>query len=390
MPRRRTFLFAPLLLLGTLGAQSPPFATGPLAEVRAAAKAKGRALLIDFSHDAIAPCKRLRDTTWADAAVWQFVQPIADVVRIDPEQDTVAAAEFQVAAYPTIVVLGKDGAELGRILGFVDAKTLQTRLAELVQPLPTAWREREALAQKLQRAGDLDGALQHYLWLWDHGLQHNESAAGVRLSFFLGKLVGFAKQHPPAMAALQQRLDALITKVGGGNTDFKLVSDLTALAEALDAEDRLVACYEQVPAEKWRRERVAHRVMTEAIVGPLVTQRRFADVAKIVPDPVARLDEQLQHMKMLPEQLRREILDRAIGEQRPILVASFATRDDGRSKILVDRLLELDAAPKTWLLVLEAAKAGEHDVACHDYAVRALQELPEDQHERVRMFLKRK
>jgi hypothetical protein len=298
--------------------------------------------------------------------------------------------EVQVVAYPTLVVLGADGAEVGRILGFVDATTLQGRLAEIVQPLPTAWREREALAERLQLEGDLDGALQHYLWLWDHGLKHNESATGVRLSFFLGKVVTFAKKHPPAMAALQQRLDALMTSVAGGDTAFASVSDLTALAKALGAEDRLVGCYDQVPAEKWRRAKVAHRVMVDAIVHQLVANRRFADIAKLVPDPVARVDEQLRITRMMPERHRQEFIDRAVSDQRPILIASFATRDDGRSKILVDHLLELDATPKTWLMVLEAAKAGEHDVACHDYAVRAMQELPEDQHERVRMFLKRK
>lgn len=393
MAAMRCASLVPLLLAVPvpLAAQTstPAFATGTLSEIRQRAKTEGRPLVIDFSLDAVEPCRRLLQTTWRDEELWRWLAKNATAARIDPEQDA-SAKEFALVAYPTIVMLGTDGAEVGRIVGYVDARALREQLAKLVHVHPTNHRERTALADKLAKEGDLDGALDHYLWLWDHGEEHNQGFGGVRVSFFIGKLAAFAKKHPPAKQALEQRRDALERRIVAGEVDYPIVRDLVALAKALETPEMLVVVLEKVPAASWQREGVAHRVLTQAAVEPLVKQRKYADALRFAGDPLAQLAKEIENLNMLPGgRAREELAKHLVTRQASLLEACFGVRDE-RTATFVTRLLELDNSTKTWLMVLNAAKRAGNDVACHDHAVRALQELPESEHEAVRLFLQKK
>lgn len=373
-------------------ADVPHFRPEPLDVLRAAATEATRAVVIDFSNDACEPCRRLLQTTWQDEALWQWLDQHVHVVRIDPEQDRRAAEEFALLAYPTIVVLGKDGREAGRIVGYVDAATLRQRLDELVVPFPTEWRERKALADRLRRGGEHAAALEHYLWLWDHGEEHNRGFGGVRVSFFLGELMRFAEKYEPMRAALEQRRDAIERDVLAGTIDYRPVADMVRLNEVLEARDRSLAVFEQVPAAKWDGEAVARRVLVRSVAEFLLGERRYADAVRVLGDPVAALDEELRTFLGVPlppdtkQQMQRTMLFR----QGTVLEAYFGVRDDAQATKLVDRLLELDGRVDTWLMVLRAARRAGHDVACHDFAVRALQELPEQDRAQVREFLQKK
>jgi len=382
-----------LCTLSSLAAQTAPaFATGTLAEVRERAKAAGKALVIDFSHDAIEPCRRLLQTTWTDAALWKWLPEHALVVRVDPEREAAVAHPFALIAYPTFVVLGKDGTELGRHVGYLDATAMRAQLADLVQAYPTDYRERTKLADALRKKGQHAEALEHYLWIWDHGVEHNTGFGGVRGSFFLRNLASFAKTYEPAKAALEQRRDALEQRILIDQPRFELVQDLVHLDKALERTDRLLTLLEKVPPEKWQGERIAHDVLTEAVLDPLVEQRRYDEVRRLRPDPLKALDDGLRmpFPGGLPESVRKQMTARTIKQYAGYLEAFFSGRDDKTTGPLVERLLELDGSVTTWLVVLKAAERAGNDVACHDHAVRALQELPEKDHDRVRAFLKRK
>ncbi len=368
------------------------FATGTLGELRERAKANGTALVVDFSSDTIEPCRRLLATTWQDAALWKWLGKNATAARIDPEKEAAAVEPLALTAYPTLVVFGKDGAELDRIVGYVDAKTLHERLVKCIHAFSTDYREREKIAEQLRKQGDLDGALEHYLWLWDHGEEHNKGFHGVRGTFFLNKLAAFAKTHPPAMLALEQRRDALFQRIVGGEVDYPQVNDLVVLAKALATPDLLVTVLDKVPGGTWAKEPVAHRVLVQAALAPLLKARRYQDAVRAIGDPERFLEDQLgifKNMPQMPERLREQMLERTLGEQAAVIEALFGARDE-RVGTLVGRVLELNGGVKTWLMVLKAAKRAGNDVACHDHAVRALQELPESEHDKVREFLQRK
>lgn len=391
---RTLSLLSVLVVAVFASAQSepPPFAAGTLTELRARAKADGMALVVDFSTDAIEPSRRLLATTWRDQALWQWLGKHALAARIDPEADPAAVGPLALSAYPTILVFNKDGAEIDRIVGYVEAAALRERLAKIVHVFPTDYRERQKLADRLRKQGDLDGALEHYLWLWDHGEEHNQGFSGVRVSFFLSKFAEFAQTHPPAQQALEQRCTAAYERVLGGELDYAIVSDLTKLATTVGKPELLVQVLDRVPAEKWRRESVARRVLLQAALPALVAAKRHQEAVTFVGDPVSFFEESSglgKDMPPLPEPLRRGMVDRAVGAQAVVLEAFFGARDE-RVATLVDRILQDRGTAKTWLMILTAAKKAGHDVACHDYAVRALQELPEEDHKAVRDFLQRK
>jgi hypothetical protein len=390
-----TAIAASLAIAAAVAAQDaevePRFATGSLAELRARAKAAQKPLVVEFGNDAIEPCRRTLRTTWRDAALWRWLDANALAARVDPEQDA-TAKEFALVAYPTFVVLGKDGTEAARIVGCTSAAALLGEVAAKSQGAPTDHRGRTKLAEQSQKAGDLDGALAHFLWLWDDGEKHNPGFGGVRQTSFVNKLAALVKQHPPARRAIDERCaaleQALRTKV-----DYQPVTDLIALAKALDTPLRPLAVLDELPATAWSGEQHARRVLVRSLVAPLVDAKRHADVVRIVGDPQAFLAHEFDVLTgpgapPLPERMRKEMHAHTMKRQRPLLEAYFGARDAG-ARALADKLLERDAAVDTWLLILNAAKAGGDDVACHDFAVRALQELPDGEHDRVRTFLKR-
>jgi thioredoxin 1 len=378
----------------TLVAQAdvPRFATSSLTEIREQASTAPIAIVIDFSHDGCEPCRRLLQTTWNDVALWQWLEGKAVVVRIDPEKDQAAAKEFALIAYPTIIVLDKDGKEASRSIGYRDAQTLRQELEDSIQPLPTNWKERKAIGDALQRKGDHAGALRHYLWLWDHGDESSRGFGGVRVTSFLRDFMSLAKKYEPAREALEQRRDAYEAKILNGDIDFRPVSDMVHLNRALGTRERNIAVLDKVPAKNWEKQEIARRVLVRDAIEVLNKQKRYADAARYLGDPVAALNRELEPMGMvpLPEALQERMTQMALRKQGAPLEAFFAIKDNDATSRLTERLFEIQPGVTTWIMVLEAAKRAGNDVACHDYAVRALQELPEADHEKVRRFLKRK
>ncbi|MCA8948360.1 MAG: thioredoxin fold domain-containing protein [Planctomycetes bacterium] len=396
MERRSALAVLPLSLAlaaaSSAQAGAPDFAAGTLTEIRERATAAGLGVVIDFSTDACAPCRRLMAETWSDAELWQWLDANALAVRIDPEQDEAAAAAFDLIAYPTIVAIDKHGEEVQRLVGFRDGKTMREELARVLIAAPTGYKERLQLAERLRKDGDEAAALEHYLWLWDHGEEHNRGFGGVRVSFFLSQFAQFGKRYPPALQALEQRRDTLSQRVLGGDTSYDTVSDMVHLDRALGTTDRLSKVYEQVPPEKWAKERIARRVILRAVTEALVEARRYEQAASHLDDALADFEGELASpaMTILPDNLKRQMLARTIGQMRAPLEAWFGVKDDERTGSLVERLLGLKSDDETWMMILRAAKRAGHDVALHDYAVRALDELPEEDHARIRGLLKRR
>ena len=390
MPHGPHALASFLLLASAIAAQDPVFAPGPLEKARASAKERQRALVIDFSHDAVTPCRRLRDETWQAPELWRAIGPVADVIRIDPEVDTAAATEFGVVAYPTIVVLDKNGAECGRVLGFASAYELRHRVLESIDPPPLQWEERAKYAAALAKKKDLDGASRHYLWLWDEGQRHNPDLQ-FRRDELLDRIAKFGKRHPPTLEAMQQRRLALLAKVQGADPDHMVLQSLVSMTTRLCDFETQLALHTAVPRATWDANAWVFSQLAEAVLPELVMQARCPEAAKFVGDPLAKLQEEERMFGGvgIPAAVRDQmVMTRVRGQKLPLTVL-FAVGDE-RAQALADRMLEIDGSSRTWLLILGAAKDAGAEVACHDWAVKALQSLPEKDHNRVRAFLKRR
>jgi thiol:disulfide interchange protein DsbD len=98
----------------------------PLTDAAVArAEADGRAVLIDFQAAWCLPCREMERTTFRDPAVVRtaqaFVALKADVTAQDAAAEALMA-RWKVPGVPTYIVLGPDGRERKRFVGYVAAE----------------------------------------------------------------------------------------------------------------------------------------------------------------------------------------------------------------------------------------------------------------------------
>jgi thiol:disulfide interchange protein DsbD len=120
---------------GLVSAESgPPIAWQPYSEPAVgAAAAAGRPVLIDFQAEWCLPCRKMEQTTFRDPEVVRasrdFAALIADVTEQDAASEEVMR-RYSVPGVPTYVLLGRDGRERARFVGYVGADVLLRGMRE--------------------------------------------------------------------------------------------------------------------------------------------------------------------------------------------------------------------------------------------------------------------
>jgi thiol-disulfide isomerase/thioredoxin len=269
------------------------------AACEAAAK-EGKLVFIDFYTTWCEPCKRLDAVTWTDAAVGKLVGERSIPLKIDAEKEgRELAKRYKIGAFPTLLLLKSDGAEVDRIVGFreppafaqefkkmlVMAQTGKTGLdearalvAQQYRPVaPASDGEPEEaqphfdLAKKLIVAGKSEEALKELLWCWDEGKKDPEFAR-MRTSMVPRELGRLARDYPPAREAILARRDqsrerALANK--GGTT---VIQELIGLNKELRMEEDTLVVFDQLPQDDRRRVTIA--IYTFEL---LVEKKRYND-----------------------------------------------------------------------------------------------------------------
>lgn len=90
-----------------------------LASAMSRAGQENKLVMVDFYTDWCGWCKKLEQTTFADAGVQSQLAKLV-AVRLNAEKGgEKEAAQFGVQGYPTIVFLNASGKEVGRIPGYL-------------------------------------------------------------------------------------------------------------------------------------------------------------------------------------------------------------------------------------------------------------------------------
>jgi thiol:disulfide interchange protein DsbD len=117
------------------GESASPVAWVPYSEEAVtAAAASGRPVLLDFEAEWCLPCREMDRTTFRDPAVvraLEAVTPLKVDVTGGDDRSTAVMERFRVVGVPTYVLLGGDGAERRRFVGFVPADAMAAALDEL-------------------------------------------------------------------------------------------------------------------------------------------------------------------------------------------------------------------------------------------------------------------
>jgi thiol:disulfide interchange protein len=102
-----------------------------LDEALSQAQRERKMMVLDFSAEWCAPCKRMEKTTFADAMVKELLARCV-VVKIDTDQEQELARRFGVVGLPDIRFISPEGRVIHRLRGFQNAESFTAELIRLV------------------------------------------------------------------------------------------------------------------------------------------------------------------------------------------------------------------------------------------------------------------
>lgn len=297
------------------GSDRSVFDERPYAEARDAAKKDEKWFIVKATAVWCGPCKQMDRTTWRDEQVVKWVHNNAVAVSVDVDKLPEIAKQLRIRAMPTIIAFDKEGREFDRVVGLQRPEEFRgwlNGIAEGRKSLDAAAEEagglepgekkvnvqaRLNLARKLAEAGKADEAAKEYVWLWKNMLKHERSMYGVRLSFMVRDMTDLATEHEVARAMFAKLRDETGERLEGLRVSQDDAVDWVHLNEVLGEPDKTIAWYEKINADP-RWSRIASRVEHD-VTERLINLERWSDVGRLCRDPLGRLDEEHDRMKMM-------------------------------------------------------------------------------------------
>jgi thioredoxin 1 len=292
-------------------------------EALALANNSGRLLIVDATAAWCQPCKVMDRETWSSPDVAAWVSENAIAIQVDVDEHREVATALHIKAMPTVIAI-RDGREFDRIVGMRDPTAMLEWFGAVLRGESAVDRDRQAaaanaadmgarltLARSLATARRFDEATEEYVWLWQHVLEYEPAMVGVRASYMLHEIGRLVKDHEVARVRFQALRDRLEVDVASGEATADTTSDWIALNKALCDEQRVLDCFDQTPDRL-----LAHpehgSLVRSGLQRLLIEHGRWADVARLCSDPIARLrryDDNLDHAAGHPEPMRSRVVE---------------------------------------------------------------------------------
>lgn len=105
-------------------------------EAKAAAKAEGKLVFVDFYTEWCGPCKKMASAVFPQPKVGEMMNAKFVSIKIDAEkgEGVKLAKQYNVTAYPTFIIADTEGKEMGRVLGLRYYDDLKNDIERIIDP----------------------------------------------------------------------------------------------------------------------------------------------------------------------------------------------------------------------------------------------------------------
>ncbi len=439
MTIRRLLLASIGLIIASPTMAEAPFVEKSFEEACAEAKKAEKLVLIDFYTTWCGPCKKLDRETWPDKDVKALLADKFIAIKLDAEKDTKTAGQYKINVYPTILITKSNGDEVDRLTGFKPPDDLVDDLKDALAGKDSVTRAREQadkqkgdpsarmhLGDALAEKGNHAGALEEYLWCFDHGNENSAGFYGVRLSFLLGKITRLGQQYPPALEALRERRDAAAEAVRqstGGNSEkttkprakkssfwsgllggeshrdstFEKAHDFAAINRELGENRTTLALYDEV-REKKGVNAGALDLLFKEVIDELLKLRRYNDIANGAGDVKAQINQEIQSFKMMETYFKNANMPEEMinGQRRQVVTkgakyyeAFLGARQIDKANGVADQLLKFDPSGNSYETLVRAALRAKAKHDAGPLVARARKELKPAELKRIQPTLDR-
>lgn len=318
------------------------------------------------------PSRRLLTAICADSKAVRFLRERAIVVRIDGEEHPDLRERYGVEAYPTLLILGDEGAERGRLVGHVEPDALVERIASILRtPAPPAVPDRDREPATLLRrareradAGDEPGALAA-LWRL---FEETGAPDRLRLGFVLQEIAELGRAYAPATAALRAARDERERALLAGESTARAADEYAALNESLDETDRTLSVFERLKA---RAEAEPLRAIATRLVQLFLRRGAYEDLYRYAGRNAWFFRREMARAVQGSEAwwVRFQV------EAGCCFETTLALGHDVEAREVADSAIECLPTLQTFATLLDAALAAGRTPVARDLLARAQQEL---------------
>lgn len=377
------FLGIPMLM-----AKPPIFSDTPFAQARDATKGSPKLLIVKATASWCAPCKRMDKTTWIDEKVVAWVRDNGVAIEFDVDENKALSEQLKIDAMPTMIAF-KDGAEFDRTVGYKDAGDLLVwlndvkggvrsidKVAEKAKAAPGADAGEDEdvdvdakyeYAQALVTKGSYEEAAAEYVWLWKNMLKYEPSMSGVRGSFMASDMERLAARSEPAkqkFVTLRDEAEEKLNAKPSRERSRRLRLDWIVLNEVVADEARTLAWFDEVkksPDAADALEDVGYR-----LDDLLMKHSRWADLAAVVKDPIAKLQRDHEMLAItsrplrdadeeMQKRLKQRMNDRFRDGTARLYAGLLAAGREGEATKFAEEARKLDPAPELVTTLIEMA-----------------------------------